>query len=102
MSMQTSGITDGYILTFHYSNGAHEVLQVSAAELPPNIQDMGQWLRYLMERPYWVFQTGDQTTVVRLDHVVKLDIVPPLTTLQGPDTFSQAMRVTALTRGSMR
>ncbi|MEM6500697.1 MAG: hypothetical protein AAF685_02540 [Cyanobacteria bacterium P01_C01_bin.89] len=100
--MQASANTDSYLLTFHYSNGANEVLQVSAAERPENIQDMGQWVRYLMDRPYIVFQTGDQTTVIRIEHVVKIDITPPTVTLQGPDTFSRAMRVTALTRGSRR
>ena len=100
--MQASANPDSYILTFHYSNSTNEVFQISAAEFPPNIQDMGQWLRYLMDCPYWVFQTGEQTTVVRMEHVVKVDVMPPLPTVQGPDTFSQAMRVTALTRGSRR
>ena len=100
--MQAAANPDIHVLTFHYSNGTHDILQVSTAELPENIQDMGQWLRYLMERPYWFFHVGDQTTVVRMEHVVKIDISPPLPTVQGPDTFNQAMRVTALTRGSRR
>jgi hypothetical protein len=90
-AMQTSNTH----LTFYYENGQTETLSIPIAA-----SDLGQQLQQMLNQPWLTFNLAEQTVMISTQKVVKVEIKPALTQLQGEGVFSNTQRVTALQRGA--
>lgn len=91
----------GYVqLTFHYRDGKSESFNVYAPiDNDGTNQTLQLEVRHLLKKEWWIVNLPEETVFIKLDNVVKVEVKPPVTQLQGDDVFSNAERVTALTRG---
>ncbi|MBE9180776.1 hypothetical protein IQ268_19635 [Oculatella sp. LEGE 06141] len=87
-------------LTFYYLDGHSESFNVYNP-LDDTAPRAGLQLevRHLLERNWWIVNLPEQTVLINIDNVVKVEMNPPLSDLQGEGIFSNAERVTALNRG---
>jgi hypothetical protein len=97
MSNQDSLYTQ---LTFHYINGQSESFNLYAPIEDDGSQQTTQLeVRHLLKKDWWIVHLSDQTVFINVDNVVKMEMKPTMLQLQGEDVFSNAERVTALSRG---
>ncbi|MBE9129396.1 MULTISPECIES: hypothetical protein [unclassified Coleofasciculus] len=82
-------------VTFHYINGETE-----SFEFPVTPEAFQEQLPVLLSQPCWTLNLFDQTVLIFTAQVIKVEVKPPLTELQGQGIFTDAQRVTALTRGA--
>jgi hypothetical protein len=86
-------------LTFYYLNGQTESFMVPDALEDETRQDMRLEVRHILQKEWWILNLPEQTVMVNIANVVKVEVKPSLTQLQGEGIFSNAERVTALNRG---
>jgi len=87
-------------LTFHYINGQSESFNLHAPIEDDGSQQTTQLeMRHLLKKDWWIVHLFDQTVFINVDNVVKMEMKPTMLQLQGEDVFSNAERVTALSRG---
>lgn len=93
-----------FTVTFHYADGQSDAFHVdlSSTRTGSTPQDASAAIRHLLDRSWWAFQLGDQTVIIRMENVTRVEIVPPALNFQGEGVFGRASRVTALTRGGAR
>ena len=90
-------------LTFYYINGQTESFNIlQEADNAVTALELKQEIRHLLERNYWILHLPDQTICINIANVVKVEVKPALAELQGEGVFSNARRVTALSRTAMR
>ncbi|MBD1942200.1 hypothetical protein H6F50_07475, partial [Coleofasciculus sp. FACHB-712] len=58
--------------------------------------------RRLLDKSWWILHLPEETVFINTANITKVEVKPPIPHLQGEDVFSNAQRVTALTRGSNR
>ncbi len=90
-------------LTFHFVNGQTEsfnILQLADDSMTP--LELQQEIRHLLDKPWWILHLPDQTVCIKIANVVKVEVKPSVPELQGEGVFSNARRVTALTRTAIR
>jgi len=97
--MQTQ---DGYTqITFYYLDGRTESYQVynlvDSSELE---QEIRQEVRRFLDKPWWILHLPEETIFINTANVIKVEMKPSIPELRGEDVFSDAQRVTALTRSS--
>jgi hypothetical protein len=84
-------------ITIYYLDGESEAFNVYA---PP--EDKAATLpndaRSLMQQPFLVFNLPEQTVIVNMANVAKLEVKPPQELLPGENVLNNADRVTALDR----
>lgn len=85
-------------LTFHYLNGQTESFVVPDALDDENRHDVRIEVRHILQKDWWILNLPDQTVMVNIANVVKVEVRPSLSQLQGEGIFSNAERVTALNR----
>jgi hypothetical protein len=85
-------------LTFYYLNGQTESFMVPGALDDETRQDIRIEVRHILQKDWWVLNLAEQTVMVNIANVVKVEVKPALTQLQGEGIFSNAERVTALNR----
>ncbi|QYO64083.1 hypothetical protein [Leptolyngbya sp. 7M] len=85
-------------LTFYYLNGQTESFMIPAALEDETRQDMRIEVRHILQKDWWILNLDEQTVMVNIANVVKVEVKPSLTQLQGEGIFSNAERVTALNR----
>lgn len=87
-------------LTFHYLNGHSESFNIiSEPQTEDTQQDFRLEMRHLLQKDWWILNLPEQTVMINVANVVKVEVKPPMTQLQGEGVFSNAERVTALNRG---
>ncbi len=91
-------------LTFHYIDGHTESFTIyeSVEEGLETKQEVRQEIRRLLDKSWWILQLPEETVFINTSNITKVEVKPPISHLQGEDVFSNAQRVTALTRGSNR
>lgn len=96
--MQTP--TDAYTqLTFHYLNGQTESFIVPVPAEDDNQHDMRIEVRHILQKDWWILNLEEQSVMVNIANVVKVEVKPSLVELRGEGIFANAERVTALNRG---
>jgi len=68
-------------------------------KLPISAQEFQQQLESLLAKPWLTFHLRDQTVVISTSQIMKVEIKPPLSQLEGEGIFANSERVTALNRG---
>jgi hypothetical protein len=87
-------------ITFYYLDGHSESFNIyNPIEDSTTQQGLQLEVRHLLERNWWILNLPEQTVFIKLDNVVKVEMKPPIGSLQGEGVFSNAERVTALNRG---
>lgn len=95
--MQTE--SDYTQLTFYYLNGQTESYTVPEALEDETRQDLRIEVRHILQKDWWILNLPEQTVMVNIANVVKVEVKPSLSQLKGEGIFSNAERVTALNRG---
>jgi hypothetical protein len=89
--------TDFTQLTFHYLNGQTESFVVPALD-DESRHDMRLEVRHILQKDWWLINLEDQTVMINIANVIKVEVRPSLNQLQGEGIFSNAERVSALNR----
>ncbi len=82
-------------VTFYYVNGETESFEISLT--PEAFQ---QQLSDLLNQPWLTMHLFDKTVLICTAQIMKIEVKPPLTEIQGPGVFPDTQRVTALTHGA--
>jgi hypothetical protein len=85
-------------LTFYYLNGQTESFIIPDALDDETRHDLRIEVRHILQKDWWLLNLEEQTVMVNIANVVKVEVKPALTQLQGEGIFSNAERVTALNR----
>ncbi|MGB3491733.1 MAG: hypothetical protein WBA57_03320 [Elainellaceae cyanobacterium] len=87
-------------LTFHYADGRNESFTVyEALDGATTQQGIQVKVRHILKKEWWILQLPEQSVFINIDNVIKVEAKPPLVQIQGEDVFSEADRITALSRG---
>ena len=82
-------------VTFHYLDGHAE-----GYKIPLSPQELQAQIQGLLDKPWLTFHLRDQTVVINTAHILKIEIKPPVSQLEGEAVFPNSERVTALTRST--
>jgi hypothetical protein len=86
-------------LTFHYLDGSNESFtlqqEVIDADTPQGFQ---LEMRHLLRKEWWILHLPEQTVMINVANIAKVEVKPPINQLKGEDVFPFADRVTALNR----
>jgi hypothetical protein len=86
-------------LTFYYRDGQKESFNVyPPIEGDGTQQTLQLEVRHLLKKEWWIVNLPEETVFINLENVIKVEMKPPVTQLHGEDVFTNAERVTALTR----
>jgi len=85
--------------TFHYVNGQSESFNVfEQQEEDPTAQGLQLEMRRFLEKDWWIMNLPEQTVMINVDNVIRVEVKPVMTQLHGEGIFANAERVTALNR----
>lgn len=88
------------LLTFHYLDGRTESFNVFApVDAAETQQEIRQEVRRFLDKSWWILHLPDETVFINTTNVIKVEMQPAIPQLIGEDVFTDAQRVTALTRG---
>jgi hypothetical protein len=87
-------------LTFHYLNGHTESFLIPPVE-DETQQDLRLEVRHILQKDWWILNLPEQTVMVNVSNVLKVEVNPPLSHVLGEGVFPNAERVTALNRSRM-
>jgi hypothetical protein len=82
-------------VTFHYINGGTE-----AFDIPVTPEAFQEQLQGLLNQPWLTLHLFDKSVLICIEKVVKVEVKPPISTIQANGVFSDVQRVTALTHGA--
>jgi hypothetical protein len=99
MQDSTQDSTDYTYLTFHYLNGQTEAFMIPNGLDDTTQQDLRIEVRHILQKDWWLINLDEQTVMINIANVVKVEVKPALSQLQGEGIFANAERVTALHRG---
>jgi hypothetical protein len=97
--MQAQDQADYTYITFHYLNGQTESFMIPSGFEDGTQQDLRLEVRHILQKDWWIINLIEQTVMVNIANVVKVEVKPAMTQLQGEGIFSNAERLTALNRG---
>ena len=91
---------DAFIqVTFHYINGQTESFNILLHEDGSlTLPELQQRILKNLEKPWCILHLPEQTICVKTDSLLKIEIKPTLHEFHGEGVFSDARRVTALSR----
>ncbi|NJO42627.1 MAG: hypothetical protein HC769_24005 [Cyanobacteria bacterium CRU_2_1] len=85
-------------LTFYYLNGHSESFNIHDRPDDTTVQGLQLEVKRLLEKDWWVLNLPEQTVMINISNVVKVEVKPVITQLHGDGVFGNAERVTALNR----
>lgn len=83
-------------ITFYYDNGHEE-----AFSLPMPAEEFSQQLSQLFTQLWVTFHLADQTVMINMTKVEKIEFKPPIAEISGEGVFPNAQRVTTLHKGAV-
>ena len=78
-------------ITFYYIDGNTE-----SFSLPVNVQQFEAQLQELLKQPWITFHLMDQTVCIYTEKIMKIEIKPPISQMEGEGVFANSERITAL------
>lgn len=84
-------------VTFSYIEGHTETFSI-----PMSPAELAQQLPSLLQKRWLTLHLIDRTICIATERVVKMEIKPPITELQGGGVLSDCQQITALQRSSAR
>ncbi|HEY9641625.1 MAG TPA: hypothetical protein V6C57_14145 [Coleofasciculaceae cyanobacterium] len=95
MYSQAEGYTQ---LTFHYLNGHTESFNIYGSSEDETQQDLRLEVKHLLQKDWWILNLPEQTVMINVANVTKVEVKPGMQQLKGEGIFPNAERVTALNR----
>ena len=93
--------TDFWEITFYYLNGDKESFNVyNSIDSDTNTHDFRQEIHRFLKQDWWTIKTQEQTIFIKSANVLKVEVKPPIESIEAEAFLSNAERVTALSRGS--
>lgn len=90
-------------VTFHFVNGQTESFNVrQGRDGSMTLQDIQQEIVQCLGKPWCILHLPEQTTCINSANVLKVEVKPCLSELQGEGVFPDVRRVTALSRSAVR
>jgi hypothetical protein len=95
---------EGYAqLTFYYLNGQSESFNIYDTDLDGTPEDGTQQdvrleVKHLLQKEWWILHLPEQTVMINVANVTKVEVKPPVQQLRGEGIFPLAERLTALNR----
>lgn len=87
-------------ITFYYTNGERESFNIyNLIQSDTTSQDIRQEIRRFTKEDWWTVTTQDETIFINSKNVFKIEIKPPLPSVETEGILTDAERVTALTKG---
>jgi hypothetical protein len=83
-------------ITFHYIGGSTESFDIYGEPEDSTPQGIQLEMRHLLNKDWWVLSLPEQTVMVNIDNVLKVEMKPTIEALHGEGVFANAERVTAL------
>ena len=84
-------------VTFYYIEGQTETFSV-----PMSPEEFQQQFPSLLQKRWLILHLLDQTVCIAAERLIKIEIKPPITQLQGAAVLSDCQRITALQRSGAR
>lgn len=81
-------------ITFYYANGETEAFDISITP-----EAFEQQIQDLLSLPWLTMHLFDRTVIICTAQIMKIEVKPPISQIQGKGVFPEAQRVTALTHG---
>ncbi|MBF2078235.1 MAG: hypothetical protein IGR76_06870 [Synechococcales cyanobacterium T60_A2020_003] len=86
-------------ITFHYLDGHSESFTLHQEVIDAeNSQEFQLEVRHLLRKEWWILHLPEQTVLINIANVTKVEVKPPMPQLKGEDVFPLAERMTALSR----
>ncbi|WP_416673052.1 hypothetical protein [Egbenema bharatensis] len=85
--------------TFYYLNGQSESFNVFEQSDDPTVPGLQMEMRRFLEKDWWILNLPEQTVMINVANVVKVEVKPVMNQLHGEGIFNNVERVTALNRG---
>ncbi|MGQ4646688.1 hypothetical protein [Lyngbya aestuarii] len=95
-------IEDSFVqLTFYYLDGRTESFSIAENldSTEPN-WSIRQDLRHRLKQPWCILHLPEETVFINMANIYKIELKPSVPQLQGEEVFSQAERLTPLTRSN--
>ena len=83
-------------VTFHYVEGHTESFTI-----PMPAQEFQEEILNFLNQPWLTFHLNDQTVFICTARLVKVEVKPPLSELQGQGIFPNSQRFTTMQRGAI-
>jgi hypothetical protein len=94
-SFATQAQTNATQVTFYFDNGQSEAFNIAVPAAT-----FSQQLPQLLTQPMLTFHLIDQTVIIYTAKVIKIEVKPPISQIQGEGTFPNSQRVTTMQRGA--
>lgn len=86
-------------ITIYYLNGQVESYTFYQLADPAALeQEVQQEIRRILDKDWWFFHLDDQTVCVNKANVLKIELKPAIAQIHGEGVFTNAQRITALSR----
>ncbi len=91
-TMQAENSTE---VTFYYVDG-----QSDSYKIPISPQQFQQQIAKFLQNPWFIFHLFDQTVMIANSRVVKIEVKPSISQIQGEGVFANAEKITSMQRGA--
>ena len=78
-------------IKFYYIDGNTETFS-----FPANVEQFKTQLQDLLKQPWITFHLMDQTVCIYTEKIMKIEIKPPISQMEGEGVFANSERITAL------
>lgn len=86
-------------LTFYYLDGHTESFNVyDKTDSSESDLSIRQDIRHQLKQPWCILHLPEETVFINMGNILKVEMKPPVTQMQGEGIFSEAERLTALKR----
>ncbi|MBD3882777.1 hypothetical protein IFO70_13475 [Phormidium tenue FACHB-886] len=85
-------------LTFYYLNGQSESFNIYGLSEDETQQDFRLEVKHLLQKEWWILNLPEQTVMINVANVTKVEVKPVMQQLKGEGVFPVAERITALNR----
>ena len=82
-------------VTFHYVDG-----QSDSFKIPVSPQQFQQQIAKFLGKSWFIFHLVDQTVMIANSRVVKIEVKPSISQIQGDGVFANAEKMTSMQRGA--
>jgi len=84
-------------LTFHFTNGQSESFIIGGL-IYGDGQDVRREVRRFLQDDWWIIKLAGETVFINAKNVLKVELKPPIPSIEGEGVIDNAARVTPLTK----
>ena len=84
-------------VTFYYIDGNTETISI-----PISPEEFQSQITEIFAQPWLTFHMIDQTVAICTSRIVKMEVRPVMTNLEGPGVYADCQKITTLERNAAR